>query len=145
MFIRCCSVVVKVLFFFMFVSTGYAGKAEIEVNNAWVRGVPVQAVATALYMDLHNKGKEVELVSVESDFFSDVQIHQAKMKDGIMSMQELQSITVPSKKTTVLKPMGLHIMLFSPREALIIDQKLSFTLVFSNGNKKRIQAPVKKQ
>jgi copper(I)-binding protein len=145
MSIRYYSSLIIGTFFFISICVAYADKDKIEVKNAWVRSIPSQAVVTALYMDLHNKGEAIELLSVESDFFSEIQFHQMKKEDGMMSMQQLSTINLPSKQMTKLIPGGTHIMLFSPKDALSVDQKISFELVFSDETSQFIEASVKKQ
>ena len=69
------------------------------------------------YFEITNTSdKEDKLISVESSAYERVELHTMDMTDNIMRMRRLDSVTLPAGETVEFKRMGLHLMLFTPRD-----------------------------
>jgi copper(I)-binding protein len=70
-------------------------------------------------------------VSASSPIAGKVEIHQTAVKDGVVSMGEVQGgLTVAPGKSAEFKPLGLHLMLFDLKQPLKQGEKFRATLVF---------------
>jgi hypothetical protein len=119
-------------------------QADVQVNNAWLRLLPPMSTMTAAYMSL-TSDQEDRLVSVSSDIANIVEIHQSKMENGVMSMQEIECLDLPEGKTVELKPQSYHLMVMGLKQTLQEGQVHSFTLEFEHAEKMIVEVPVRKQ
>lgn len=117
----------------------------ILVKNPWIREAPPVSPVLAGYMIIENHtGRNEELVSVNSSAFQKIEIHKTIYKDGVASMESQKGLSVPAEGKVELKPGGTHLMLINPVKRLKSGDTVSFELVFANGSKTIISAPVKK-
>lgn len=117
----------------------------IVVKNAWVREAPPVSPVLAGYMVIENHtDKPNELVSVKSSAFQKIEIHKTIFKDGMAEMESQNALTIEAEKNVELKPGGTHLMLINPVKPLKAGDTVNFILVFSNGSKSIVSAPVKK-
>lgn len=71
-------------------------ESPIDVHDAWIRHIPGDR-PMAGYLVMDNTGDiDRRLVSVTSSAFGSVHIHETVERDGAMSMQPVDSITVPA-------------------------------------------------
>lgn len=121
--------------------SGAASGGEISVSDA---RVPVPAATTgAAYMTLSNDGDAADqLVGASTDIASSVELHESSVKDGSMSMQQLDSIDVPAGGEAVLEPGGLHLMLVGVTEDLTEGDTVDLTLDFAESGEQTISAEV---
>lgn len=117
----------------------------IVVKNAWVREAPPVSPVLAGYMTIENHTGEVKnLTSVTSSAFQKIEIHQTVYKDGMASMVGQEKLTIAAEGKIELKPGGTHLMLINPVNKLKAGDSVSFVLLFDNGSKSIVGAPVKK-
>ncbi|OOZ42380.1 hypothetical protein BOW53_00505 [Solemya pervernicosa gill symbiont] len=115
----------------------------IMVKDAYVRAVPPGQPNSAAFMVLHNHGgADHKVIDAKSTAARTVELHTHTQKDGMMMMRRIESIEVKSKGMTTLKPGGLHVMLIGLTQPLKVGNTVSVTLVFDDGSKKSIDAPV---
>jgi len=118
---------------------------QVEVQNAYVRAVPPGQPNSASFMALHNgDSKDHALVGAESPAAKVVELHTHSMHDGMMQMRPVERIDLPAGATTSLKPGGFHVMLIGLTQPLVPDQAVSLSLVFEDGSKAQVSAPVRK-
>ena len=111
----------------------------------YVRAMAPGQTSTAAFMTLRNASStDHAVVSAESPAAGIVELHTHVMEDGMMRMRQVERIEVPARGMTVLKPGGLHVMLMRVEGTLKHGDKVSVTLVFEDGSKKEIEAPVRK-
>lgn len=119
--------------------------SAVEVKDAWVRAVPPVSKNSAAYMKLYNnKDKENALIKAYSDVAKITELHKTVRKGSMEKMIPVKEIPIAPKSTVELKPGGYHIMLIHLKKPLKIGQKVKITLYFKDGEKKVIEAPVKK-
>ena len=69
----------------------------VGIMNAWVRETDAAAKANAGYMTLLNVApEEVTLVSIESDAFEEIEMHEMATVDGLMEMRQLTDLSIPA-------------------------------------------------
>ncbi len=70
------------------------------------------------------------LISVQSNAADKIEIHTHDMKDGMMRMRRLDALAVNANETVILKPHGLHLMVFGYTAS---ETELRMTLSFESG------------
>ncbi len=129
---------------FVTCSAALAG-SDIMVSDPYVRAVPPGQPNSGAFMTLMNNGGEARsLVEARSPAAKVVELHTHTMEDGVMKMRRIDKIDVPAQGSTVLEPGGLHVMLIGLTQDLNVGDKVSFTLVFANGEEQQVEAPVRK-
>jgi periplasmic copper chaperone A len=85
------------------------GTAKIE--NAWVRALPPTQKMTAGYLRLSNNGESAfSVVGASSDIAKMVEIHTTVEVEGLMRMQQLESVAVGPGESVEFSPGGTHLM-----------------------------------
>lgn len=100
---------------------GVSAQAGLELSQAWVRAMPPGQPATAAYLVVRNAGAEPVVINAASaDRAGRVEIHATQEVDGMLSMRQQASVTVPAGGELGFAPGGLHLMLLDlpsvPRE-----------------------------
>jgi len=122
-----------------------SGAEDVRISGAYVRAVPPGQPNSAAFLTLNNNsGTDHELVDAESPVAKVVELHNHINKDGMMQMRRVEKIDVPAGKETRLQPGGYHVMLIGLKEQLMPDQQIDLTLVFGDGSRSKISAPVRK-
>jgi len=121
-------------------------KAEgdvVAIMNAWVREAHPDAAVNAGYMTLVNVGPEdVALVSVESDAYKNIEVHEMVSVEGLMEMREVTDMVIPSGGQIGFEPGGRHLMLMGPKEHLTVGQTVDMTLTFKSGKQQKVSVNV---
>ena len=118
--------------------------ANITVEKAWIRSTAPQVNISAAYMDISNKtSKADELIRIECPLAEVVEIHESKMDNGIMAMNQIPSLNLLPKQTTSLAPHGTHIMLKRLTRALKPGSEVPLTLYFKSSPKVTLKVPIK--
>lgn len=141
---RGCSYLVSCVVFL-----SMAAAAELRVEDAYVRGLPPGQPVTAAFMRIINTAdRAVEVIAASTDSAKLAEIHVHRHHNGMMSMEKVDSITIPAGGEFVLAPGGYHLMLidlYKPlREGEMVSIKLQMTGGDSNnGDVLVMQAPVR--
>jgi periplasmic copper chaperone A len=119
--------------------------AEVSIGDPYARAVPPGQPNSAVFMSLTNQsGQAQALVGAESTVSEIVELHTHVEEDGMMRMRRIEQIDVPAGETVTLKPGGLHVMLIGLTQALEPDDAVELTLIFDDGSRIPVQAPVRK-
>jgi copper(I)-binding protein len=116
--------------------------AEVKVDNAWVRLLPPTSKMTAAYMTLKSD-RDDRLVGASSDVANVVEIHQSKMTDGVMSMEEVGCLDLPAGQVVELKPQSYHLMVMGLKVPLSEGDVHRFILEFEEAGELEVTLPVK--
>ena len=126
-------------------TTLLADSSQITFNHGWIKNLPPVVPVRAGYIQIKNPTDiPLEIVSLQSDLFETVEMHETKMEDGMMKMDELFTIMLPPKTTVELKPGGKHIMLITPKFPLSIGDQVNLNVTFSDRKTQTIQLEVKR-
>jgi copper(I)-binding protein len=97
------------------------------------------------YMQLMNHDiNTATIVSISSDAFKKVEIHQTMNNDGVMSMHPVHNLVLEANGMASLEPGGMHLMLMKPTRELKIGDQIEIVLQFDNDSSQAIQMTVKK-
>ncbi len=96
--------------------------------------MPPTAHMQAGYAVISNTGDQDEvIVSVSSDAFGLVEIHQTIEIDGRYRMREVPQLNIPAGGHVRLEPGGMHLMLMQRQLALQLGDSVRFTLTTASG------------
>ena len=118
--------------------------AAITAQQAYVREMPPGQPVTAAFMQLHNDGAEpVLLLGATSDSSEGVEIHAHRHNAGMMSMEKVNSVSLPAGADFVFKPGGYHLMLINLTRPLKEGDSVRLQLQFDHADTVTIDVPVK--
>lgn len=122
-----------------------ASDTELTIHDPYVRLVPGGIKTTGAFMVITNAGaKDVSLVEAASPAAQTVQLHNHINENGVMKMRQVPSIDVKANAQAELKPGSYHIMLIDLNKELKEGDLVPITLKFSDGQKKALEAQVRK-
>ncbi|MBN8832355.1 MAG: copper chaperone PCu(A)C [Sphingomonadales bacterium] len=125
-------------------TAGCSDPPPLYVDGGYVRLNANPQAPSAAYFTIHGGGEPVTLRGVTTEEAVRLEIHESMMKGGMASMKPIDAIDIPAGKTVKLEPGGQHIMLWSVNPAAVTDGKISFTFIFSNGDRILADAVVQK-
>ena len=108
----------------------------LEIKHPWSRAtVPAAKVAAGYFTVVNPSDTPDHLISATAEIAGITQIYQMTMKDGVMSMREIDGgIEVPAKGELALQPggegAGYHIMFMDLKRPLVGGEKFPGTLTF---------------
>ncbi|EJM22424.1 hypothetical protein PMI22_01596 [Pseudomonas sp. GM21] len=105
--------------------------AQTQVHDAWVRATVVDQLSTGAFMTLQ-ADSDSTLLSVQSPVAKTVQIHQMSMKDDVMKMGMVESVSLPAGKAVNFDPHGYHVMLIDLTTQVKEGDKVPLTLIVKN-------------
>jgi periplasmic copper chaperone A len=121
-----------------------AEAGDISIGDPYARAVPPGQPNSAVFMSLKNaSGTDRALVAAASPAAKTVELHTHVNENGVMKMRKIERIDLPAGKTVALKPGGLHVMLIGLNGALTPGASVDLTLVYDDGTKAQIAAPVR--
>ncbi len=119
--------------------------ADITIENPYAKEVAPSMKNSAAFMKIKNSSdKPIYLLSATSNVSKITELHTHEMKDGMMSMHQVEKIEVPAKGEVALKPMGYHIMLIDLNKSIKDGENINLELKFSDGENIKVVTPVKK-
>ena len=119
-----------------------AAEPSLKVFDVWAKTTVPGGSVSAAYMHIKS-GKPLKLIKVETPLTNMAELHDMKMKDGVMEMKAVDAINIPANKLIDLKPGGLHIMLIKVNKPINKGDDVPLTLTFENEAKKTFTVDVK--
>lgn len=117
--------------------------AELDIRDPWIKNLPPSVPVRAGYMTIHNpQSKAVSIVSLRSDAFASIEIHQSIEQDGMMRMEQLPNLKIESNSSVQLAPGGLHLMMMNPSEPTQPGDLLEIVIVLDDGSEQRVEMQV---
>jgi len=118
--------------------------AQLEVRDAYVRGLPPGITNTSVYMTLVNTGDQALLLAgVSTPVAGEAQLHGTMDHGGMLHMMPLQALEVPARGEVRLESRGSHIMLMELRQDLVVGSSVELTLLFADGQTHTVTAQVR--
>jgi copper(I)-binding protein len=110
---------------------------DLSIDHPWSRATPAGAKVAAGYMTIVNNGTTPDrLVGGSTSAAGRFEIHEAAMKDGVMTMRPVKGgLPIEPGKTVTLAPGGYHIMFTDLKARLKQGDKVSVTLEFEKAGK----------
>ncbi len=116
---------------------------QITVENAYVRGLPPSQRNTAAFFSVQNhRDRDVQIVAGASDAAEGLEIHGHQHRNGMMSMQREDAITVPAGGEFIFAPGAYHLMLINLTRPLTDGDQVQFNLKTAGGELITVDAPV---
>jgi len=121
---------------------------ELHIEQPWSMELPPNAPTVAAYFVVHNNGKNADrLLSVDSPVAGKAELHEHLHQDGLMKMQQVQSVDIPAGGDATFAPMGYHVMLLELKDksALVDGKRFPLTLHFEKSGDVTVDVTVQKQ
>jgi copper(I)-binding protein len=117
---------------------------DLVITQAWSRATPGGAKIGGGYLTIENKGASPDrLIGGSTDVAAKAEVHEMAMKDGVMTMRQLdKGLTIEPGKTVKLAPGGYHLMLFDLKSPLKQGDKVPVTLEFEKAGKVKLSLDV---
>jgi periplasmic copper chaperone A len=113
----------------------------LVADGAWVRLVPPSQTTTAAFVTLVNRGTaDRALVDARTPRANTVELHEMAHEGDRMRMRRVERIAVPAGGQVVLRPGGLHLMLFGLSSPLEQGERVPITLIFDDGSTVDVEA-----
>ena len=103
----------------------------LQISAAWMRPPPPGAEVAAAYMTLQAT-QDLTLVKLSSPVAAAVQVHSMTMKNGVMEMRELPTLTLPRAKALAFTPGGLHVMFIDLKKSLKAGDTVALDVQLKN-------------
>ena len=119
--------------------------SKLQISDVWIRAMPPGHMMSAAYFKVHNLSSEsIRILSVTSVDAQSCSFHQTKSVDGIVKMDALESLEIPSQDVVQLQPAGIHLMLMGIKKPFQVGEKMPLPLQFSNGTEIEVDAQIRR-
>jgi len=142
--------ILSLCFTLLLFNSGYAepihktGYPTLNFSKIVVPEAPPVASVMVAYMDIANMSNQKQTISsVSSEQFKRVEIHSMSMKNDMMTMERLTSLSINPGQTIALESNGLHVMLIKPKKTLTKGDKVELTFKLSSGEQITVSSYVK--
>jgi periplasmic copper chaperone A len=103
-------------------------------ENAALRLSADPSAPSAVYFTISADGnRAMTITSITSDDAERIEMHESRRENGMMTMAPVERIEVPANGQAVLRPGGLHLMVFGISEQARAAGSLDFVIRFANG------------
>ena len=132
------------LFALMYFVNLACASANLDISDAWVKYLPPVVPVRAGYMLVsNNTAQPINITKIESEVFTQIDIHETVEKDGMITMRPVLPFKIPAGKSFTLAPGGLHLMMRNPDHELNPGDNIDVTLHFKSGETQLIKMTVK--
>ncbi|HAF41452.1 MAG TPA: copper chaperone PCu(A)C [Sphingobium sp.] len=118
--------------------------APTYVDQAWVRLSPNKDMPSAGYFVAHGGDMGTQLRGVITDYALKVEMHESLTRDGMTTMERIESVDIPAKGKVAFAPGGKHLMIFGVNDTAISRGKMQFTFLMANGDRLLVDAVIRK-
>ena len=92
---------------------------------------------------MNHGDKSDKLIGAKSTVAKMVEVHTHVHKDGVMSMQKVDSLEIPAGETVLFKPGGLHLMLMGLQQEMKEGNEFKIDLHFEKAGDVTINVKVR--
>ncbi|NQD94451.1 copper chaperone PCu(A)C [Pseudomonas sp. CrR25] len=118
---------------------------ELHIEHPWSRAMPPVAPTAAAYFVVRNQGEQTDrLLAVQTPVAGKAEMHEHLHADGVMKMQQVQSVEVPAGGEVRFEPMGYHVMLFNLQQQAKDGERFPLTLTFEKAGAVEVSVAVHK-
>lgn len=116
---------------------------DMHIIHPWSRALPPVAPTGAAYLVLENKGEQADrLIAATSPIAGRVELHEHIHQDGLMKMQQIDSVEIAPGAAVEFKPGSHHFMLFGLQQPLTEGSSYPMTLSFEQAGDVEIEVKV---
>lgn len=105
------------------------------VDKGYVRLPAVKGQPAAAYFTLHGSGKDMTLISINTEYAIRSEMHESMKMGGMSSMKPINHLALPAGGTLQFKPGGKHLMLYDMNPEIVPGRTLALTFTFSDGTR----------
>jgi periplasmic copper chaperone A len=106
---------------------------DLQVESAWIREAPPNAMAMAGYARLSNAGNSIlKIQSFASATFGSVEAHESLTENGVAKMRPT-TVEIPAKGALQFAAGGRHFMLMNPKQSLKLGDVVTLTMTDATG------------
>ncbi|WP_296188174.1 copper chaperone PCu(A)C [Pseudomonas sp. UBA1879] len=123
-------------------------KGPLAIAHPWSMELPPNAPTVAAYFVIKNGGADADrLLSVDSPIAGTAQLHEHVHQDGLMKMQQVDTVSIPANGTVTFAPMAYHVMLLDlkDRSKLTTGQRFPLSLHFEKAGDVTVEVAVQKE
>lgn len=115
---------------------------SLLIKDIWGRP-SIEGENAAAFMILMNEGEEGDrLIRAEADVADAVEIHESKIENDIMKMEQVEGIDIPAGEQAQLKPGGYHVMFIGLTKDLKEGDSYPLTLHFEKSGEVEVEVQV---
>ncbi|MCO3673902.1 copper chaperone PCu(A)C [Pseudomonas aeruginosa] len=104
---------------------------QLHIEHPWALALPPPSPNGAAYFVVQNHGKENDtLLGADTPRAASAEVHEHVHKNGMMSMQKVDSVDVAPGKDLRFAPGGYHLMLMGLKQPLVAGERFPLTLHF---------------
>lgn len=118
-----------------------AQDANPKIGHPWARATVGNAQTGAVYMTIESTVPD-RLTATSTPIASRAEIHGSEVENSVMKMHKVDAITIRPDTPAMLKPGGLHVMLFGLKQPLKEGQTFPLTLTFANAGVREVSVTV---
>ena len=116
----------------------------LEVQQAWARYIPSNAMAAGYAVLANTCGQPVTVVGARSAAFGQVMLHESRVgDDGVSRMRHVDELLIPAHGRVELAPGGLHLMLMDARQPVMGGTLLPLVLQLKEGAEVEAEMAIK--
>jgi copper(I)-binding protein len=117
---------------------------DVVLKDAWARPALGDVDVTAAFFTAENvSDADVKIITVKASASKKTEIHTMTMGEQGMSMDRLESLTVPAGAALELKPGAQHVMLIGLTEGLKVGDTFTLDVGLDNGTTQTLNVPVR--
>lgn len=111
-----------------------AAATGVQAQQAWARATRASGTVGAAYLTIHNPLADAQaVVGASSERCGRIELHTHILDGEVMRMVEIDEIPLPATADTLLKPGGLHLMLFDLTSPLAVGDTFTITITLASG------------
>jgi periplasmic copper chaperone A len=138
------SAIVALMAAFFVAAASPAAEAPIAVSGAWAKPTLKGTTTGAAYLMLTNRGSASDrLIALSTPVAERAELHQDVVKNGVMSMQPVPSLTLAPGATAAIAPGKYHVMLIGVKQPLKSGDSFPLTLTFEQAGAVQVMVAVR--
>jgi len=113
-------------------------------RDAWATPTPGGVAVSAGYVLIANGGDQADrLIGASSPRAGRVELHTMAMNDGVMEMNQIESIDVPGHGAADFTPGANHLMFIDVTQPFAVGEEIPVTLTFEHSGEVQVNFPVR--
>jgi copper(I)-binding protein len=135
---------VKGMVLVMLVGLSTFSRAELSLQNGWLRLPPPGVSMLAVYGEIQNQGATARVVAeLSMADAASVMVHRSRLEHGKMRMRSAGQLLVPAGGQVTLEPQGLHIMVMQFAGTLVVGENIAIDVQTEAGDRYTLLAEVR--